>query len=64
MRHMKALSLLVQKLMPRSSIFKFKEGEVGGQGDGIKNFGTDKKIFPQGMSMCNTKALIIFRFKS
>ena len=48
--NIKALSLLVQKLLPRLIFFS----KVGHK---VKIFGTDRKILSQGTHICNMKAL-------
>ena len=53
---MKALSLLVQKLLPRLSFFQ-KYAKSHGQGHKVKLFGVDRKVLPQGIHTCNMKAL-------
>ena len=55
---MKALSLMVQKLWPRLSFFQKKVNNQG-QGHEVQNFGTNRKVFPEGTHTCNMKALSI-----
>ena len=55
MFNMKALSLSVQKLMPSLSFIKSRLID-GGQGHGINNFGTSRKVFPHSIFMHDMKA--------
>ena len=59
---MKALSLSVQKLLPRSSFFQ-KLVKSQGQGHEVKNFGIDRKVLPQQIHVWNMKPYL-FWFKS
>ena len=56
---MKALSLLVQKLLPRLSFFKSRS-KVKVKVTKSKNFGIDRKVLSQGIHLCNIKALSPF----
>ena len=52
MLNLKALSILVQKLMPRLSFFK-RRSKVKVK---VKIFGTKRKVLPQEIHTCNMKA--------
>ena len=55
MCNMKALSLLVQKLVPRLSFFH-KQVKSQGQSHRDTIFGTNRKVLPQRICTCNMKA--------